>query len=214
MRRHEMLRRRRREGGEVAAEQGEPGIKEALGPETTVVRRGAQVEGTMVSAESIRIEGEAKGKIDARGDVILSSHSRVEADIRAQNVVLGGTVKGNITARTKTELAQGGKVEGKIQSKVLVVREGAMFSGQSNMDLGDAPGHEDGTGYPEDDLQVAYDEAVRRAAAWFRTRFYGSSAGPDREHAARLDALTTWEPEETPELEDGICPSARRAAEE
>jgi cytoskeletal protein CcmA (bactofilin family) len=188
MRRHEMLRRRRREGGQVAA-QSEQGIKEALGPETTVVRRGAQVEGTMVSAESIRIEGEAKGKIDARGDVILSSHSRVEADIRAQNVVLGGTVKGNITARTKTELAQGGRVEGKIRSKVLVVKEGATFSGQSNMDPGDAAGREDGTRYPEDDLRVAYDEAVRRAAAWYRTRLNGSTAGPDREGAPEPDGL-------------------------
>ena len=104
---------------------GEPGIKETLGPEMTVVGRGARVEGTLVSAESIRIDGQVKGKIAARCDVILSSNSDVEADIRAQNVVSGGTLKGTITARTRTEVAQGGRVEGKIRSKELVVSEGA-----------------------------------------------------------------------------------------
>ena len=101
----------------------------------TVVGRGAQLEGTLVSVESIRIDGQAKGKIAARGDVILTSHSHVEADIHAQNVVTGGTLKGNITARTMTEVAQGGRVEGTIRSKVLVVREGALFSGQASIDL-------------------------------------------------------------------------------
>ena len=76
--------------------------------------------------------------------MILSSHSHVEADIQAQNVVTGGTLKGSITARTRTELAQGGRVEGTIRSKVLVVREGALFSGQASIDLEDAPGEADG----------------------------------------------------------------------
>ena len=89
--------------------------QETLGPEMTVVGRGAKVEGTLVSTESIRIDGQVKGKIAARCDVILSSHSHVEADIRAQNVLSGGTLKGTITARTRTEVAQGGRVEQPVQ---------------------------------------------------------------------------------------------------
>jgi cytoskeletal protein CcmA (bactofilin family) len=95
----------------------------------TVVGRGARVEGTLVSTESIRIDGQVKGKIAARCDVILSSNSHVEADIRAQNVVSGGTLKGTITARTRTEVAQGGRVEGKIRSKELVVRRELFSAG-------------------------------------------------------------------------------------
>src|SRR5262245_16815027 len=107
-----MRRRRHPEDDEDLAQPSEPGIRETLGPEMTVVARGAKVEGTLVSVESIRIDGHARGKIAARGDVILSSDSQVEANIRAQNVVTGGTLKGNITARAKAELTEGGRVEG------------------------------------------------------------------------------------------------------
>ena len=148
-----MRRRRHPEDSGDLFESSEPGIPETLGPGMTVVARGARLEGTLVSAESIRIDGQAKGKIAARGDVFLSSHSHVEADIQAQNVVTAGTLKGCITARTMTEV-EGGRVEGTIRSKALVVREGALFSGKASIDFQDAPGGVDGSAYQEDELQM------------------------------------------------------------
>jgi cytoskeletal protein CcmA (bactofilin family) len=192
-----MSRRGRRQGGRGPVEPTEPGFKETLGPEMTVVGRGAQLEGTLESVESIRIDGEAKGRIAARGDVILTSHSHVEADIHAQNVVTGGTLKGNITARTRTELAQGGRMEGTIRSKVLVMREGALFSGQASIDLEDGLGEADGSTLPEDELQTGYEEAVRRAAEWYRSSLFEPTAEPDHSGAQEPDAPGISEPEET-----------------
>ena len=163
-----MSRRGRRQAGRGPDEPSEPGFKETLGPEMTIVGRGAQLEGTLVSTESIRIDGQAKGTIAARGDVILSPNSHVEADIQAQNVVTGGTLKGSITARTMTEV-EGGRVEGTIRSKALVVREGALFSGQASIDHQGATREADGLAYQEDELQTGYDESVRRAAEWYRS---------------------------------------------
>ena len=192
-----MTRQRHREGEHDSVQPTEPGIKEALGPEMTVVGRGAELEGTLVSAESIRIDGKAKGRIAARGDVILSSSSHVEADIQAQNVVNGGTLKGNITARTKTELTPGSRLDGKIWSKILVVQEGALFFGQSNMDLDDAPGEADGSAFPQDELRTAYEDAARRGADWYRSRLYGPKAEPDHEHGEELDIPIMSERDET-----------------
>jgi len=101
--------------------------------EVTIVGQGARLDGTLVSAGSLRIDGQVKGKIKAEGDVTLSSQSRVEADIEAQNVVVAGQFKGNIVATSKAELARGGRVEGNVTAKSLVVAEGAVFSGQSIM---------------------------------------------------------------------------------
>jgi cytoskeletal protein CcmA (bactofilin family) len=103
------------------------------GAEVTVVGQGARLEGTVVSAGSLRIDGHVKGKITADGDVVLSPNSQVEADIDAQNVTVGGRFKGNIVAKQKAELARGGRVDGNVTSKVLVVAEGALFAGQSVM---------------------------------------------------------------------------------
>ncbi len=106
------------------------------GGEVTIVGAGAKLEGTVVSAGSLRIDGQVKGQINADGDVSLSPQSQVEADIRAQNVSVGGRFKGNIVVKAKAHLAKGGRIDGNITSKTLVVEEGGIFHGQSVMDAG------------------------------------------------------------------------------
>ena len=102
--------------------------------EVTIVGAGARLEGTVVSAGSLRIDGQIKGQINADGDVELSPQSQVEADIRAQNVSVAGRFKGNIIVKGKAHLARGGRIDGNITSKTLVVEEGGTFHGQSIMD--------------------------------------------------------------------------------
>jgi cytoskeletal protein CcmA (bactofilin family) len=102
--------------------------------EVTIVGAGARLEGNLVSAGSLRIDGQVKGQINADADVSLSPQSQVEADIRAQNVSVAGRFKGNIVVKGKAQLARGGRIDGNITSKTLVVEEGGIFHGQSIMD--------------------------------------------------------------------------------
>jgi cytoskeletal protein CcmA (bactofilin family) len=102
--------------------------------EVTIVGQGAKLEGTVVSAGSLRIDGQIKGQVNAEGDVMLSPQASVEADIRAQNVSVAGRFKGTIVVKGRAEIARGGRVDGDITSKTLVVEEGAVFQGQSIMD--------------------------------------------------------------------------------
>jgi cytoskeletal protein CcmA (bactofilin family) len=106
--------------------------------EVTIVGAGARLEGNVVSAGNLRIDGQVKGQINAEGDVALSPQSQVEADIRAQNVSIAGRFKGSIQVNGKAHLARGGRIDGNITSKTLVVEEGGVFHGQSIMD-GSAP---------------------------------------------------------------------------
>ena len=106
--------------------------------EVTIVGAGARLEGNVVSAGSLRIDGQVKGQINAEGDVALSPQSQVEADIRAQNVSVAGAFKGNLIVKGKAHLARGGRIDGNITSKTLVVEEGGVFHGQSMMDGGAA----------------------------------------------------------------------------
>jgi cytoskeletal protein CcmA (bactofilin family) len=102
--------------------------------EVTIIGKGAKLEGTVVSAGSLRIDGQIKGQVNADGDVMLAPQSQVEADIRAQNVSVAGRFKGSIVVKGRAELARGGRVDGNITAKTLVVEEGAIFQGQSIMD--------------------------------------------------------------------------------
>jgi len=102
--------------------------------EVTVLGQGASLEGNIVSAGSLRIDGRVKGQINADGDVVISPQSTVDADIKAENCTVAGTFKGNITVKGRAELSRGGRVDGNITCKSLVVQEGAIFQGQSVMD--------------------------------------------------------------------------------
>ena len=118
---------------------GGTGTEEAMqmsdqGSEVTIVGAGAKLEGTVVSAGSLRIDGQVKGQVNADGDVTLSPQSQVEADIRAQNVSVAGRFKGNLIVKGKAHLARGGRIDGNITSKTLVIEEGGVFHGQSIMD--------------------------------------------------------------------------------
>ena len=102
--------------------------------EVTIVGQGAKLEGNIISAGSLRVDGQVKGQISADGDVMLSAQSNVEATIHATNVVVSGRLKGDINAKAKVELARGGRVDGNITTKALVIQEGGIFNGQSVMD--------------------------------------------------------------------------------
>jgi cytoskeletal protein CcmA (bactofilin family) len=122
----------------TSPERGEERRMAEQNGDVTIVGAGARLEGNVVSAGSLRIDGQVKGQINAEGDVALSPQSQVEADIRAQNVTVAGAFKGNLIVKGKAHLARGGRIEGNITSTTLVVEEGGMFHGQSLMDGGAA----------------------------------------------------------------------------
>jgi cytoskeletal protein CcmA (bactofilin family) len=115
-------------------ETGGPRMADQQSGEVTIIGKGAKLEGTVVSAGSLRIDGQIKGQVNADGDVMLAPQSHVEADIRAQNVSVAGRFKGSIVVKGRAELGRGGRVDGNITAKTLVVEEGAIFQGQSIMD--------------------------------------------------------------------------------
>ena len=137
----------------------------AQNDEVTIVGAGARLEGNVVSAGNLRIDGQVKGQINADGDVTLSPQSQVEADIRAQNVSISGRFTGNIVVKDKAHLARGGRIDGNITSKTLVVEEGGVFHGQSIMDAGTSSGSSSSSG---------------QAASQGATAGTGEKKGPDQ----------------------------------
>ena len=125
---------KRDEAAEGGAPEGGRQMAEQSGGEVTIVGQGAKLEGKIVSAGSLRVDGQITGTIEADGDVMLSPQSAVEADISAANVSVAGRFKGDLTVKGKAEIARGGRVDGNITAKALVIQEGATFNGLSRMD--------------------------------------------------------------------------------
>jgi cytoskeletal protein CcmA (bactofilin family) len=83
--------------------------------EVSVVGPGTKIEGTVIAAGSLRVEGEVKGKITAEGEVSLTPQGRVEANIQAGSITAGGQVKGNLTAKGNVSLPADSRLDGNIR---------------------------------------------------------------------------------------------------
>lgn len=155
-----MIRRREDMEGPGRGGPGHGGSEGVMAEEgeVTIVGAGARLEGNVVSAGNLRIDGQVKGQINAEGDVALSPRSQVEADIRAQNVSIAGRFKGSVQAKGKAHLARGGRIDGNITSKTLVVEEGGIFHGQSIMDGSPPAEGARGQGAPSQKTEAKRDE--------------------------------------------------------
>lgn len=107
--------------------------------EMTVIGQGARLEGNLISAASLRIDGAVKGQITAEGDVIVATEADVTADIKAKNVTIAGKYSGNVTASGTLEMSSTARVEGNVSCGSLIVNQGAVFAGQSIMGAGASP---------------------------------------------------------------------------
>jgi cytoskeletal protein CcmA (bactofilin family) len=94
-----------------------------------------------ITAGSISLAGRISGNLSSPGAVSLPSQSRVEGDVHARSVTVQGSVKGDLVAEDRVELGEGAWVDGNITCRILVVAEGAVFSGRSTMGK---PPHEPG----------------------------------------------------------------------
>ncbi|MCP4283309.1 MAG: polymer-forming cytoskeletal protein [Gammaproteobacteria bacterium] len=101
---------------------------------TTVIGRGTVIEGNLIFAGGIHVDGTVRGNVsgelDERSTLILSDTGLVEGDVRAPNVILNGQVIGDVLASGRVELATNARVTGTIYYKLLEMEMGAEVNGQ------------------------------------------------------------------------------------
>ncbi|MCL4477742.1 MAG: polymer-forming cytoskeletal protein [Deltaproteobacteria bacterium] len=99
----------------------------------TIIGKESAFEGKLVFDGIVRIDGNFKGNINAKGKLIVGETAMIEADIEAVSIILSGEIKGNITASDKIEVRSKGRFTGNISTPSLVIEEGASFNGSSTM---------------------------------------------------------------------------------
>jgi cytoskeletal protein CcmA (bactofilin family) len=98
-----------------------------------VVAAGAKWKGSLNIADSVRIDGQLSGDVEAKGTIHISEGAQVEAKIRAAYVVICGSFQGEVRCSERLELLPKSKVSGEIVTKVLNVHEGAVVDGSIRM---------------------------------------------------------------------------------
>jgi cytoskeletal protein CcmA (bactofilin family) len=103
----------------------------------TLIGKDTVFQGVISATGTVRIDGEFKGEIKAKGDLVIGESGRVEATVEARNVLVAGHLSGNIAAQGKVDLAPSAKLYGDMKVKNLLIEEGAVFKGNCLMERDD-----------------------------------------------------------------------------
>jgi cytoskeletal protein CcmA (bactofilin family) len=99
----------------------------------TFLGKETKFEGELGFEGSIRIDGYLKGKIEAKGNLIIGDDALIEADIHVSYASISGEVHGNITADQRVDIQAPAKVFGNIHAPAVVIGEGVIFEGHTKM---------------------------------------------------------------------------------
>lgn len=96
---------------------------------------GADVEltGTLRFAGELTFEGKLEGEIVGDGILQLGDSAVVKGNIEAVTVVVRGKITGNITAKDKIEMKAKAELLGDLKAAKLIVEEGVIFVGRSEV---------------------------------------------------------------------------------
>ncbi len=94
---------------------------------------GAEFEGKLTFAGTVRIDAKFKGSIFTNDVLVVGEHAKIDADITCGTVIVYGEVNGNIKAKTAVELHHPAKLRGNVESPSLAIDKGVVFQGESKM---------------------------------------------------------------------------------
>jgi len=100
----------------------------------TVIGKFLSIEGDIESDEDLRVDGNVKGRIATRGDLVVGASGVIEAEIDTRNLEIAGQVFGDIRAAQKVEITEGGRAVGDVKAQRILIADGAVFKG--NVDMG------------------------------------------------------------------------------
>jgi cytoskeletal protein CcmA (bactofilin family) len=98
--------------------------------------RNTSFEGKMGFEGMARLDGKFDGEIFSGDILIIGETAVINAEIKVDTLVVDGNVSGNVSATSKIEIHSSGKLYGNITTPTLVIEEGGLFDGTSNMDKG------------------------------------------------------------------------------
>jgi cytoskeletal protein CcmA (bactofilin family) len=98
-----------------------------------VIGAKTRFKGELTAEEDVTVEGTVEGHVKLARDLHVAQGGTVRADVSASSIVVSGEVVGDCSAQHKVELHATGRLTGNIRAPRIVIAEGAVFKGNSDM---------------------------------------------------------------------------------
>ena len=104
-----------------------------VSPTLCVLGANTTIKGEILGDEDVVIEGTVEGQIRIGRELRIGQGGKVRATVSAQSVVVSGEMQGDCEAHTRVEIQATGRLIGNIRAPKIVIAEGAVFRGNSDM---------------------------------------------------------------------------------
>jgi cytoskeletal protein CcmA (bactofilin family) len=91
------------------------------------------VKGEIGGEEDVLVEGTVEGLVRIGKDLRIAQSGSVKANVSAHSVIVAGELLGDCHASHKVEITASGRLTGNIRAPKIVIAEGAVFKGNSEM---------------------------------------------------------------------------------
>jgi cytoskeletal protein CcmA (bactofilin family) len=81
----------------------------------------------------VLVAGTVEGQVRIKRDLRVAQGGVVRASVEAHAIVVSGEVAGDCAAEVRVEIQATGRLTGNIRAPKIVIAEGAMFKGNSDM---------------------------------------------------------------------------------
>lgn len=95
----------------------------------TILGTNTFLKGNLKFKESLKINGNFVGSIEAAGLLVIGEEAKIQADVYAKSIVVSGLVKGDIVAEERVEMLPTGRVYGNVKAKKIKISDGVIFYG-------------------------------------------------------------------------------------
>ncbi len=104
-----------------------------VSPTLCVLGANTTIKGEILGDEDVVIEGTVEGHIRIGRELRIGQGGKVRATVSAASVVVSGELQGDCEAQTRVEIQATGRLIGNIRAPKIVIAEGAVFRGNSDM---------------------------------------------------------------------------------
>lgn len=121
----------------------------------TIVGPNTVIQGNLEVKGSVLVYGKVFGDVHSEGLVRTTKESLIRGSVFAEEAVIEGAIDGNLTIKGRATLGGSARLVGDVQVGILVIEEGARFTGTCKMQdskINAAPAAKDGQ---SDEAQAA-----------------------------------------------------------
>ncbi len=112
-----------------ASDQANPSVDERR--VTAWIGQGVVIEGSITSAQDLRIDGKVEGTIKVGNHgLIVGASAAIKANLVARSILICGAVIGNVTATERLDVQATASVDGDVTAPRLVMVDGAVVRGR------------------------------------------------------------------------------------